>query len=315
MYNCIIKKHFAPVYFLFFILITFGCKSKNNIVSEKEDYLTLKDGTRIFYHVTGSAGDTVVVPMNYWNVEGFKKYISGKTIIFYDPRGRRQSDPIPDDKTYNIGQDLSDLEEVRQLLGIGKMHLIGTSYYGAFIARYAMLYPSHVKSLVLVGSLYPSREPFINYDPPEAANRLDSNEVKRFAEMKQNGMDTINPSAYCEQYWKVNAPSTVGDIASLKTRKFDCDLPNESPKNLGRFGKGVFESLGNWDWTTEAGKITATALIIHGAKDLMVPQTSSEKWASLIKGAKLEILPAAGHIPWWEFEKEVFNLIDSFYKH
>lgn len=298
------------------LLIFFGisCEENRKVKTESEGFLTLNDSTKIFYHIIGNRGDTVLVPMNYWNVGGFKKYLHEKTIIFYDPRGRRQSDPIPGHKSYNITQDLNDLEEVRQLLYVKQVHLVGTSYYGALIARYAMLYPNNVKSLVMVGSLYPSREPYINYDPPEAALRVDSQAVNKLALMKQQGIDTSNPSFYCEQYWKVNAPYTVGDTASLRKRKFDCDMPNESPASLIRFGKGVFESLGNWDWTTDARNIKAAALIIHGDKDLMVPQTSSEKWASLISNAKLEIIKGAGHIPWWEFEKKIFLLIHSFYK-
>jgi pimeloyl-ACP methyl ester carboxylesterase len=126
-------------------------------------------------------------------------------------------------------------------------------------ARYAMLHPDRVTGLVLVGSLYPRRDP-----------------------------------------------------ASLASRTWPCDLPNERPKNTSAWGAGVFRSLGAWDWTAEARTVTAPALVIHGDLDAMVPRASSEEWARVLPNSRLHVLSGAGHIPWWEHADRIFPLIDGF---
>jgi pimeloyl-ACP methyl ester carboxylesterase len=73
----------------------------------------------------------------------------------------------------------------------------------------------------------------------------------------------------------------------------------------------VFGSLGEWDWTREARALSVRTLVVHGQEDLMVPLSSSREWADLTQG-RLEVLPGAGHIPWWERADAIFPLIDSF---
>lgn len=74
----------------------------------------------------------------------------------------------------------------------------------------------------------------------------------------------------------------------------------------------MFRSLGDWDWRGEAGRINVPTLIVHGEIDLLVPQASSEEWARLIPDSRLVILRGAGHVPWWEHEHEMLQLMRGF---
>jgi pimeloyl-ACP methyl ester carboxylesterase len=179
-------------------------------------------------------------------------------------------------------------------------------------ARYAMLHPDRVTGLVLVGSLYPRRDPHMNTEIPGAAARRDAAAARALAELRTAGVETSDPERFCREYWRVEGPMTVGDPASLASRTWPCDLPNERPKNTSAWGAGVFRSLGAWDWTAEARTVTAPALVIHGDLDAMVPRASSEEWARVLPNSRLHVLSGAGHIPWWEHADRIFPLIDGF---
>ena len=280
----------------------------------EEGFVEARDGTRLYYKWVGEGSDTVMVPLAYWNQEGFERLADGHAFLFYDPRGRRRSDAVTDSTQFGLEQDLRDLEAVRRHFGIAQMALVGTSYYGALVARYAMLHPEHVTRLIMVGSLYLRRTPHIAYDPPEAAGRWDSTAARRLGEMEAAGADTLDPEAYCEAYWEVQGPLTVGDPAFSARREYPCDIPNEWPSNTSRWGAGVFRSLGEWDWREEAARLKTPALIIHGESDLMVPRAAAEEWARVLPNGYLLLLPGAGHVPWWEYEEVIFPAIDQFLK-
>ncbi|NIT55568.1 MAG: hypothetical protein GWN00_04830, partial [Aliifodinibius sp.] len=82
------------------------------------------------------------------------------------------------------------------------MGLIGTSYYGALVARYAMLHAEHVSKLVMVGALYPTHDPYYDYQSTLYAERIDTAAQSKFIRMKEAGENKTNPIEYCEVFWK-----------------------------------------------------------------------------------------------------------------
>lgn len=289
---------------MIFISITQICGHNSGFIKS--------DDTRLFYSVIGTGVDTVVIPLNYWNIKAFEKNVEGFTFIFYDTRGRRNSDIITDTTKLGYEFDLADLENVCKHFNISKMCLIGTSYYGALIARYTMLHPEHVSKLVMVGALYPRTEPYINYNPPETAARIDTSAQAQLIKMKQTGENRTDPEKYCRTYWKAYGALYTGDPSFSMKRKYPCDMQNEHPDNLNVWTSRLFNSLGTWDWRDEAENVKSPALIIHGTKDLLVPIESSREWAEILPNADLKIMKEAGHVPWWEFEEEMFQTVIEF---
>src|SRR6266508_6370253 len=87
------------------------------------------DGARLYYREVGK-GDNVVVPVAVWTSPHFDALArEGWRIIYYDPRGRGQSD-VGDLKSVSLDRSVHDLEELRARLHIEKMALIGWSGYG-----------------------------------------------------------------------------------------------------------------------------------------------------------------------------------------
>ena len=293
-------------------LLLASCAHGPEATPSRSGHLVADDGVRLHYQVYGNGPPEIVVPLQYWNEPAFRDIGRNRTIAYYDPRGRRNSGAVKEASGYSIARDLLDLHLVLDALQARRPTLIGTSYYGALVARFAMLRPERVGRLVLVGALYPARTPHVNYNPPEAAARTDEAAVARLKELRETPSSERDPLAYCLAYWDVNGPLTVGDPAFHRRRSYPCDLANETPDNLSAWAAGIFASLGDWDWRSDAQSIRAPTLVIHGRRDLLVPLESSEEWARLIPNAHLVVLDGAGHIPWWEFEREMRRLVDDF---
>jgi proline iminopeptidase len=295
-----------------------GCVPSDRPADVSQSTVQVRDtvlaavGIRLHVRLLGNGPDTVVVPLTYWNQDGFRGIAAGRTFVFYDPRGRRESTPVTDEDGFGIDRDLEDLEFVRTALGISRMALIGSSYYGALVARYAMLYPERVTRLVLVGALYPRRDPFFDMEVPVEPATVPPAAIRLLDSMRAVGADTLQPETFCRAYWAVEAPGTVGDPEAAAQRTYPCHLANELPANLSVWTRGVFQSLGQWDWTDDAPAAAMPALVIHGTLDRMVPYASSEEWARLLPDAWLLTLDGAGHVPWWEFADVLFPMLDEF---
>jgi pimeloyl-ACP methyl ester carboxylesterase len=66
-----------------------------------------------------------------------------------------------------------------------------------------------------------------------------------------------------------------------------------------------------YDWCGLIRAISAPALVIHGELDLL-PPSSAHELAALIPGARLELLPRCGHMPFWEAPETFFQVVESF---
>ena len=75
------------------------------------------------------------------------------TLVFLDPRGTGASDPPADRGAYRTEDYVSDLEELREHLGLERIDLLGHSHGGVVAAAYAIAHPERVARLVLASTL------------------------------------------------------------------------------------------------------------------------------------------------------------------
>jgi pimeloyl-ACP methyl ester carboxylesterase len=72
------------------------------------------------------------------------------------------------------------------------------------------------------------------------------------------------------------------------------------------------ESLAGWSSFDRLPSLTAPTLVICGEDDGMVPPENSRQLASLIPGAKLELIPQCGHLPMLEQPEAVAAAVFEF---
>src|SRR5438128_9255686 len=79
------------------------------------------------------------------------------TLIMLNPRGTGGSDRPNDSRAYQIDDYVSDVEQLRQHLGLDRMLLLGNSHRGGVGMAYAAPFPDRVRRLVLASPLMPYR--------------------------------------------------------------------------------------------------------------------------------------------------------------
>ncbi len=72
----------------------------------------------------------------------------------------------------------------------------------------------------------------------------------------------------------------------------------------------MWESLGDYDLSSELSALTVPTLMVHGRYD-PVPLTTAERTAKLLN-ARLEIFESSGHVPYVEEYDRFINILQEF---
>src|SRR3954468_19636232 len=119
--------------------------------------LTTADGRRLSYRQTGSGPTLVCHPggpgfssLYLSNLGGLDRELE---LVLLDPRGTGGSDPARDPGAYAIADYASDVEELRQHLGLEQLLLFGHSHGGVVAVEYAASHPDRVERLILASTL------------------------------------------------------------------------------------------------------------------------------------------------------------------
>ena len=57
-----------------------------------EGYVTTDDGLRLFFQISGSGPQTVIIPNGICLLDDFSRLAAGRTVVAYDLRNRGRSD-------------------------------------------------------------------------------------------------------------------------------------------------------------------------------------------------------------------------------
>ena len=162
-------------------------------------------------------------------------------------------------------------------LGLERVHLVGTSLGGWIAAEMAVRDTARLASLTLVGAVGITVQ---GETIPDIFRMPVEENLRRF---------------YADQE---RAARRVGDVA-----KADMRLVAKNQATVTRLAywpRFYNPDLGKW-----LHRVDVPTLLIWGAEDGLVPPKFGEAYRSLIPGAKLTVLPAAGHAPFDE-QREAF---------
>jgi len=119
--------------------------------------LTTADGRTLAYHRSGSGPTLVCHPggpgfssMYFGDLAGLGDELE---LVLLEPRGTGGSDPAPDSGQYAIADYASDVEELREHLGLEQLLLFGHSHGGVVAVEYAASHPDRVERLILASTL------------------------------------------------------------------------------------------------------------------------------------------------------------------
>lgn len=267
--------------------------------------VSTRDGVRLHVVSRRSGPDRGVVVPGAWLLASSLDMIAAQqAVFFYDMRSRGRSDAVNDPDRLGFRFDVRDLEDIRRQSGLSRMSLVGFSYLGGVVARYAMTHPNRVDRLVLLGSIPPRVPAPYSRTAPDSSQVLGPERTERLEKLRMGPGEAEDPVVHCRAYWRALLPLyTAGPEAADRladTLDLGCSLPNERPSSFERVLGRVAADLETYDWREEAATLDVPTLVLHGSHDHVAPLAGAREWAETLPAARLKIVEQTGHLLWAE---------------
>ena len=226
-----------------------------------------------------------------------------RQLILYDQRGRGESKAPARTDAARIEDDARDIGALRKALGIRRWNVLGHSWGGGIALLGAEQDQDGTERLVLVDAVGPTGA-WMKGLIPSALDRLDAGDraiLQRFDDWTLGKAEIGVQSAYSRALY----PAWFADkeLAGLFA----------APRSESGTGAAVAARLrrDGYDWRALVRAFERPALVIHGEQDLLPPSVA-EELVKLMPNAKLELIPAAGHMPFWEAPERFFEVVSAF---
>ena len=243
-------------------------------------FVSVNDGTRIHYEVTGKNGATPVLMIqglgaskNAWNLQRIAMATRFQCISL-DNRGAGRSDKPTE--SFTLEQMADDAIAVLDAAGISTAHVVGASMGGVISQIIAVKYPDRVRSLTLVCTAcrnHPWRHDLLQSWAQTAEN-------KGMIEVgKEAAQWVMSPRSFRRL---VPAFTWMGPLAALRPRhsfvsQIDAILNTRE------------------DLVDQLSTIAAPTMVIVGNQDILTPRGDSEEIAERIPNAELVVISGAAH--------------------
>jgi proline iminopeptidase len=226
-----------------------------------------------------------------------------RQVVLFDLRGRGASAAPPNPSDATIHDDAADIGALRRALGIRQWDLLGHSWGGGIAMLAAANDLVGVRRLVLVDAVGPTSDWIV---PLRVAvlERLQGAERAAVAAIDEETLTGSDPAVH-SAYARAVYPAWFADreLASRFT----------PPEALSETGSAVLGRLRRegYDWRAILRALSTTTLVLHGEQDVLPPAVSLED-ARILTNARHVVVPASGHMPFWEAPERFFALLESF---
>ncbi|MGO9512082.1 MAG: alpha/beta fold hydrolase [Steroidobacteraceae bacterium] len=212
--------------------------------------------------------------------------------IALDNRGVGRSDAPAG--VYSISLMASDAVAVLDAAGIDEAHVLGVSLGGMIAQELALQHPRRVRSLILgctaAGELL---GPHAVAAEPEALLAL----------MRRGTTPEESNEAFVPFLYDVSTPrERIDEDMAVRLKWY--------PTAQGYMGQ--LQGVSGWDAYERLTQITAPTLVIHGETDRLIPPANAAIIAKRIPGAKLVLIPHAGHVFWTDQPSAAHHAILEF---
>ncbi|MGB5593752.1 MAG: alpha/beta hydrolase [Crocosphaera sp.] len=207
-------------------------------------------------------------------------------LVYFDHRGQGRS-ARGNPATYTLENNVADLEELRDYLGLEKIVLIGSSYGGMVALTYATRYPDRVQSLIVMATAASYR-----FLAQAKQNLAKIGTAAQIAMAEHLWQGTFKDEQHLRQYFQV--------MASLYSQTYDPSSAADS------FQRTIFSVeainlafrtfLREFDLSNQLERIKSPTLVIGAREDWICPPEFSQEIAAKIPDSTLKILSNCGHL-------------------
>ncbi len=209
------------------------------------------------------------------------------TCVTFDHRGfGRSLDPRPVEQRPRFDEDLAALITYLDLTGV---RLVAQSMGGWTCLGYAVTHPENVRALVMADTAGGLTSPEL-----EAARAA--------AQERRAGLQLLEGAI--SRGFRDRSPTG----AFLYEQIFSANPPREQSLGSGTPMNRLAVTV------EQATALTMPVLFIEGEDDVLIPPEVIRVARSQILGARLEMVPAAGHSVYFERPDEFNRILDSFLK-
>lgn len=247
------------------------------------------NGVHLHYELHGVQGPPLVLVHGYtgditdWRLQ-IAEFATTHRVLVFDHRGHGRSEAPADRASYTIERMAADVETLAEHVGFDRYHLVGHSMGGAVVQEVALRSPERLITL----TLHDAGNRGVDRDSPVRAIIVSTHAIA-----EAEGMAAVA---------QLHALLPLGAMP-----------PERRAEELARLTKmsvdgyiGAWGALETWQGTVgRAQAIGVPTLVIYGEHDTLLVDAAKEL-AAAIPGARLEMVPEAGHSPQYE-RPEVFN--------
>ena len=224
-------------------------------------------------------------------------------VLAVDPRGIGRSTKSP--PPYSVESWADDFAGMIDKLGFGPIHVLGSSLGGAIALALAQRHPGRLKSLTVVGGF------------SELDRATELNFRLRLKLIEKLGMS--DEVADYMGLWTLTRKFINSDAGYAVMRANQANIRTNSAESYSAF----VEALLRWGrcqpgqdqepkFTSLLSSIRLPTLVVTSDNDHLIPKELSDLIAARISGAKLAVMPGAGHIPFMEQPENVVRIVLDF---
>ncbi len=242
---------------------------------------------REFHYERGGSGEPLLLIQGMsgthvsWG-EPFKGALEKSfDVVAFDNRGIGLSGPV--DGPFTIVEMAEDAAALLGELGLESAHVVGISMGGMIAQELALAEPALLRSLTL-GCTY-CGGPGSQLMPEENLQKLVAGMASgdRDKAIRAGYEVNLSPAFRAEE-------STYAPFHEMAT-----SVP-AAKATIELQAQAIF----GHDTSGRLGEISVPTLIVHGTEDGVLPFPNGELIASLMPGARFEVLEDVGHMFWWE---------------
>ena len=214
-------------------------------------------------------------------------------LVLYDHRGIGRSAPLEGDLT--IAGLAGDALALLDALQLADVHVLGVSMGGMVAQELALTAPQRIRTLTLGCTSCGGTQS--KPTPPQIIQRLTAAVLSRDVDrLLRTGFELVVSPAY--------ASDPAHHAAFVEAAQwFPAPLPVLMDQKIAVEGHDTYARLRS---------VRAPTLVLHGTADELLAPINGELVASLIPGARLELLEGVGHLFFWEQPQRSAQLVREF---
>ena len=225
------------------------------------------------------------------------RFAEHSQVVLFDHRGHGASEKPPDVAAYSLDRLAADTIEVADALGLERFTLLGHSMGGMVARRLVLAHPERVDALVLMDTS-PGSPPGIDPDQAELAGQVALTE----------GMDVLRQL--------LDEANVLGSEADQRVRRERLGYVEFAARKWADMAPEAYAALSREltrqpDQLDAMRAISCPTLVVVGEEDeVFVP--GAHAMTETIAGARLVVVPEAGHSPQFENPDAYFAAVDAF---